>query len=363
MTSRLRAGRERRTALDPTGEGPESRPTSAARRWWPTIRLLVSVALLAFVISRLDLGRAAEILSTARVELIGLAVLVGLAGRFFAALRWYILLRALESDIPYRGVLRLSFIGMFLHFLPAGSLASEVARVYGLNRTTSDLAGSLASVLVDRMLGLAALVTVALVGLAFAPPGVPPLLSDLAWVGFVLVTAAGFLIVNRTARRALDRLFARVGLEATRRRLSTFNTRIDVMRSRPAHMGWSVVAALVSTAFRILPAWLVAIALGIDVSLLQLFIIIPLIYLAAQVPISVGGLGVREVGWVALLRLIEVPAADAIVMSLLLATLIFVVSLPGAWLYARHGLEAPGPGTPDAGPPDVAIAEPPPTYE
>lgn len=314
----------------------------------------MSLALLAFVVSRLDLARGAEILSTARAELIALAVGVGLAGRFFAALRWYILLRAMGSDIPYGRVLRLSFIGMFLHFLPAGSLASEVARVYGLSRTTSDLAGSFASVLVDRMLGLAALVVVAMVGLAFAPPGVPVVLADLAWLGLLAVAVVGVGIVNRPARRALDGLLALLRLETARRQLSTFNARIDVMRSSPALMGWSVVAALVSTAFRILPAWLVAMALAIDVTLPQLFIIVPLIYLAAQVPISVGGLGVREVGWVALLRLVHVPAADAIVMSLLLASLIFVVSLPGAWLYARHGLEGPEAERPDASLPDAA---------
>jgi len=326
----------------------ESGPTTRDGRWWPLLRLLVSGVLLGIVVSRLDLARAAEILVSARVPLLILAVLVGYTGRFAAAFRWWIFLRAMQTRVPYRGVVRLSFIGMFLQMMPAGAVASEVARVYGMNRTTSDLAGSFASVLVDRIFGLGALILVGLVGLAFAPPGVPPLLSDLAWLGFAVVLAGGYVVMNPVARRILDELLTRIRLEPVRIRLNKVYIRLDQMRSNSALMGWSVVAALANTAFRIVPAWFVAMALSIDVSLPQLFVIIPLIYLAAQIPISVGGLGVREVGWVALLRVVDVPAPDAIVMSLLLAALSFVVSLPGAWLYVRHGLGVPE-GEPSTG--------------
>lgn len=308
---------------------------------WPLVRVLVSAVLLGLIISRLDLARAAEILASAHILLLVLAVLVGYAGRFTAAFRWWILLRAMKTRVPYRGVVRLSFIGMFLHFLPGGSVASEVARVYGMNRTTSDLAGSFASVLVDRLFGLGALILVGLVGLMFAPPGVPPILSNLAWLGFAGLFAAGYILMNPATRGILDVLLSRIRLGPVRSRLGKVYIRLDQMRSSSVLMGWSIIAALVNTAFRILPTWFVAMALSIDVSLTHLFIIIPLIYLAAQIPISVGGLGVREIGWVALLRVVGVPASDAILMSLVLAATIFVISLPGAWLYIRHGLGVP----------------------
>lgn len=320
---------------DPSGSA------STSGRWWPLLRLVVSGTLLGLILHRLDLARAAEILSSAHILLLLLAVMVGYAGRFAAAFRWWIFLRAMKTSVPYRGVVRLSFIGMFLQMMPAGAVASEAARVYGMNRTTSDLAGSFASVLVDRIFGLGALILVGLVGLAFAPPGVPPLLGDLAWVGFVVVLAGGYTMMNPVARKLLDAFLSRIGFEPVRTRLQKVFIRLDQMRSSPALMGWSVVAALANTAFRILPAWFVAMALSIDASLPHLFIIIPLVYLAAQIPISVGGLGVREVGWVALLRVIDVPASDAILMSLVLAAMSFVVSLPGAWLYTRHGLGVP----------------------
>lgn len=311
------------------------------RRWWPRVRLAISLALLLLVFSRLDVGRAAQVLTAARLELIVLVVLVGYAGRFFAALRWYILIRAMGSDAPYLSLVRLTYIGMFLQFMPAGSIALEVGRVYGLSRTTDDLAGSFASVLLERIFGLAALVIVALVGLAFAPPGVPPVLTDLAWVGFAVIAFAAWAIMSRRVRTVLDRLLERAGLDPVRSRLGKLYARLDATRHRPALLAWSLVAALFNTLFRIVPAWLLAVSLGIGVSLPQLFVIVPIIYLGAQIPISVAGLGVREVGWVALLGLIGVPASDAIVLSLLLVAVVFLVALPGAWLWARHGLHDP----------------------
>lgn len=321
---------------------PATRPEQPWRRWWPAVRLVVSAALLAIVFARVDLGSGLERMRRADAGLIVLTLAIGILGRFFAGFRWYLLLRAMGRHVSYLSLVRLTFIGMFLSFLPAGSLAVEIGRIYGLERETDDLAASFASVLVERVLGFAALVLLALTGLALAPPGVPPLLGRLAWVGFALVAAGSIAAMSVSARRLLGRLLSGVGLAPVAVRLDKVYDRLDRMKGEPALFAWSVVAAILNTAFRILPAFLLALALGIDVTIVQLTIIVPIIVFASQVPISVGGLGVREVGFVALLGVIGVPATEAVALSLLLVATILLVSLPGAWFYARYGLSAPG---------------------
>lgn len=314
---------------------------SFARRWWPRVRVIVSVALLAAVVSRLDLDRAAQVLSAARLEYLVLAVVVGMTGRFFAAFRWHLLIRAMGRSAPYLDLVRLTFIGMFLQFFPAGAIALEVGRVYGLNRAMPDLAGALASVLAERVFGFAALVVLALVGLTFAPEGMPEALRTMAWVVFLFIAAAGIAVMSERVRGLVERGLGAVGLAGFGERLRKLYDRLDVMKGNATLMGWSAAAALFNTIFRILPTYLVALALGVDVSLIELFVIIPIIVFAQQIPISVGGLGVREVGWVALLGAVGVPTPDAVLMSLVLVAVIFTVALPGAWFYARHGLDAP----------------------
>lgn len=304
----------------------------------PVARIVLSFALLAVVFNRIDWTRAWDILSGARLELILLTILIGWLGRGFAALRWYILVRGMSRQVSYASLLRLTFIGMFFQFLPAGSIAVEASRIYGMSRATSDLAASFASVFVERIFGLGALIIVALVGLAIAPPGVPPVLGQFAWMGFVFVVIVSMAAMSAVIRGILERLLSAMRLGAANQRLARVFECLDELKSRPDMLLLSVVVALLNTTFRILPAFLLALALGIDVSLAQLFVIVPIIVLAAQIPISAGGLGVREVGFVALLSLIGVPASEAVVLSLLLVATIFVVSLPGAWFYARGGL-------------------------
>lgn len=315
--------------------------TSVRRRFWPVLRVIISVSLLAAVFSQVDIVPGIELLRRARVEFIVLAILVGIGGRFFAAFRWHLLLRAMDRTVSYLTLVRLTFIGMFLSFMPAGTIALEIGRVYGLNRETSDLASSFASVFVERLLGLGALMILALAGLALAPPGVPPVLGRLAWLGFALLAAGSFALMNPHLRTIPRGALSAFGLESVNRRLDGVYRCLDEMKGRLKLLLWSAVAALANTAFRILPAFLLAHALGIEVSIIQLWIIVPIIVLAAQVPIAVGGLGVREVGFVALLGVIGVPASEAVALSLLLVATILVVSLPGAWFYARYGLTAP----------------------
>ena len=171
---------------------------NALSRWWPRLRLLISLGLLALVLSQIDLARVAVVLQGARLELIAVAVAVYGAGRFFAALRWYILIRAMNADAPYLGLVRLTFIGMFLHFLPAGAVAVEASRIDGLRRETSDLAGSVASVLAERVFGFFALIIVALAGLILAPPGVPPGLARFAGFGMAVAAWICNLMLVRT---------------------------------------------------------------------------------------------------------------------------------------------------------------------
>lgn len=337
MTDGARA--EEAEGADPT---PAPAPTPARKRFWPALRILISIALLAAVFSQVDIGPGIELLRRARVEFIILTILVGIGGRFFAAFRWHLLLRAMGRAVSYLSLVRLTFIGMFLSFMPAGTIALEIGRVYGLNRETSDLASSFASVFVERLFGLAALMILALAGLALAPPGVPEVVGRLAWLGFGLLALGSIALMNERLRAIPRGLLNTFGLETVRHRLDNVYRCLDDMKDRPGLLLWSAVAALLNTTFRILPAFLLAHALGIDVTIIQLWIIVPIIVLAAQIPIAVGGLGVREVGFVALLGVIGVPASEAVALSLLLVATLLAVALPGAWFYARYGLAAPG---------------------
>ena len=78
-------------------------------------------------------------------------------------------------------------------------------------------------------------------------------------------------------------------------------------------------------------------SLGIQASLAQYLVFVPLVSLSLLVP-SVGGLGVRELTYVGLFALIGVPEEQAFALGILIYAVTFVTGLIGGLIYLVQGL-------------------------
>ena len=98
--------------------------------------------------------------------------------------------------------------------------------------------------------------------------------------------------------------------------------------------GWTLVLVLILSAMfqaaDIVVTFLLSQALGISVSLVVFFAVIPLVYVAICMPISLGGLGIREGMLVFLLSKFGVAASDAVMLSFLVyVNRVVIASLGG----------------------------------
>jgi glycosyltransferase 2 family protein len=91
---------------------------------------------------------------------------------------------------------------------------------------------------------------------------------------------------------------------------------------------------------RVVQAWCLGRALGIEAGLVMYFIFIPIVLLIMLLPITVSGLGTSQgaFGW--LFGTIGVPAAAAVALSILFVALGIVGNLPGGVLYVMGHREA-----------------------
>jgi uncharacterized protein (TIRG00374 family) len=301
-------------------------------------RAVVSVAILAIIASRIDLDLVWEISRAADLAWIVLAFALALGGRIFAAIRWYLLLYGSNPGARFGRIVRLVFVSsLFGMFLP-GMLGVDVIRVYGLSKSTSDLALAFTSVMVERLLATAVLVVLVLVSLFFVPPGLPDGLMHVAQVGLFLIVVGSLAIMQSATRAVGDHILDALRLAPIKIRLHKIYKALDYYKTKPMIMAWSVVAAVVAVAFRIVPAVVIAIALGLEIPLVHFAIFLPLIHFATQVPISIGGLGVRETAFVILFGLVGVSNEEAFTLSLIVYLVTVCSALPGAWFYARGGI-------------------------
>lgn len=270
------------------------------------------------------------------------AVLLVLVDRVLMAYRWIVLLYTLDpaDRPPLAGIMRIFFVSTFVGtFLP--SVGGDAVRAYGIAKLNMRGGDAVASVFMDRMLGIASLFLMALIGLTLA--------RDLAsnWVIIAsLGVAAGACVLTLLlvfSQRAdaitsmiLTRLPAAVRLTGQRLLES-----IQRYASHHGQLAKVLAGSMAVQVLRILQAYYLGRGLGIDTSLGTYFAFLPLILLVMLLPVTISGLGTGQAAFLWFFARAGVPAAAAVALSVLFIGLGIVGNLPGGILYAFGG-RAPG---------------------
>jgi hypothetical protein len=82
-----------------------------------------------------------------------------------------------------------------------------------------------------------------------------------------------------------------------------------------------------------------SLALNQHINIIYFFIFVPIIILVALLPLSVGGIGVREGAYVYFFSQVGVSASEAFILSLLLYVVMMIgIILPGGIIYVVEGI-------------------------
>lgn len=279
------------------------------------LKIVVSVSLLTFIFSTIDLQALLKALQGANPWWLLAALVMMILGVVVRAFRWQILLEAVGVSVPLGELTAIYFIGfLFNNLLPSG-LGGDAIRMVELNRHSERASDAVTSVVVDRFLGLSALQAIALVALLTNWGAVPVGVAYFTVVIFLGGLVAGFLLINRPLYLTL------------RQRLGLFRRITDIkfvdklfvsFQSYPLPaLGRSYLVAFLFNAVHITMYTFIGLSLSVPVSLSQFAIIVPITSLLLIVPISFAGLGVREEAFRQLYGQIGVLPEVAIAMSLL----------------------------------------------
>ena len=99
-----------------------------------------------------------------------------------------------------------------------------------------------------------------------------------------------------------------------------------------------IVLAVLFQGLRVVQVIVAAEALGVDLPVVYFFIIYPMVILIALMPISIGGLGVREAAFVVMFGWVGMTAEQAFATSILVYLATITAVLPGGWLFVRSGV-------------------------
>ena len=142
----------------------------------------MTAAILAWMATRIDMRAAAAAVASVSRPHLALVLALVAVDRVIMIWRWVLLLRAADIPIATADAARLFLTSSFVgSFLPAG-VGGDAARAWGLSQVSARMGDALASVVVDRMLGILSLAAMGAAGLAaWTPGGSTPARSSRRW--------------------------------------------------------------------------------------------------------------------------------------------------------------------------------------
>ena len=299
------------------------------------LKLVVSVALLAWLVSRSDTPRLWSYVRSASIAWLGTAILMYFLMVVASAWRWGLLLAAQGVSVPATRLTESFLVATFFNnFLPS-NIGGDVVRIADTASVARSRTLAAAVVIVDRGIGLLGLVLLAAVAATFAPwgdSGAAP--SWLLWLGFVVglaISLPPLLAPERTVR--LLSPLRRIHQEWIGAKLQQLAGVLTRFRNAPgAVIGCFAGAVLVQV---LLVTFYAAVArgIGIQISVWHMAVIVPVSFLAQLMPISVNGFGVREAVFSYYFARVGAPSEGGFVVSLLGAGLVMLFSLTGALAY------------------------------
>jgi uncharacterized membrane protein YbhN (UPF0104 family) len=310
--------------------------TSAGRRVAGlTLKLSVSAGILYWLFQHTDLHDvAARARAASPAWLLAALALYGLMIGI-SAWRWQLLLHAQGVAAPGRRLTASWLVATFFNnFLPS-NIGGDVIRIADTVQLTRSRTVAASVVLVDRAIGLAALLVVAAVGAAIASAeGVAVPARDYLWLAALGSVVAGLPALFRP--HLLARLLAPIGQlhpELVGARMDRLLQTLERMAEDQPRL-WQAVAGALAVQL-VLVAYHLAIANAIGVVLpwrLGL-VIVPVSLVLQMAPVSVNGFGVREAVFTYFFARLGLPTDAALALSLLSAALVMLFSLSGGLVF------------------------------
>jgi uncharacterized membrane protein YbhN (UPF0104 family) len=291
-------------------------------------KLVVTGACFWYIAHSVDFSKVFSGISHLDLRWASLATALILFQTLISATRWGSILAALDVKTVQVALIAATAVGTFFaQILPSG--ASEGVRAWLLVRLGCDWRRAIASVVIDRAVGVALLIAIGFCVLLFSSAdtglGRYREISLLVLGGVLVASLLGLLLVP-----LISPLLVRYKFSSWLGTLANYAHRALLGPTGPIIL----VIGCVIHALTIAAIWALGQAVGIDLSGSQSAVLFTCIVGASILPISVGGWGVREMIVINLLGSQGISPETALLLSASFGLSVAVAALPGglAWI-------------------------------
>lgn len=298
------------------------------------IKICISLVLLVFLFSRIDLKKTLFYIRTADPLYFVCAILLFVLLNIMAIARWMVLLRVYKKDLSLWRAFAASCGGLFFNVFLPSTIGGDIAKVVDLSLHTKDSSSIFASVLLDRIFGFTGLVLVAVFGFSYGYYS--GLITDLRLFLFIIIFAllivfSLFFLFNKKVFGLINKIvrlkLLKIYLEKIHNSCYSFRAKIKVMF-------WVILLSLLIQAGFSVVFYFTGMSLGINLNIIYYLALVAIISIVTFLPISIGGLGLRDNAAVVLFSAFGVAADRIAAMTLLIFFYVFFIGVVGGIIYA-----------------------------
>jgi len=301
------------------------------------LKALLSFFLLAYLVYLAEPVKILETLGkvwfNGRFIYLALAIGIYLISMVVFTLRWQILVRGYGLLVSTMDLFKYYLIGLFFNnFLPT-SIGGDIVRIYHLIQRSGDRTAGFASVLTERLLGIASTLILTLIALLILTGEL-----DNSWLiyiacGLLIIILAFFVLVfNDRFLQWTERLVNPLKLMRLGERIMKFLNAVRFYQNAKNIFLKILIISVAGQVLIILMTYFLSQAIGLQVPLTYMFLIVPVTFLVTMLP-SINGVGFREGGYIILLGKIGIGKAEAISLSFLSILIPMLVSIGGGVLF------------------------------
>ena len=329
-------------------------------RFITALKAIISLGLMAYLLYRFlsdpsDREILLTTLATANYWYLLLALALFMLAVGVHSVKWQLLLKAQGINVPLKAVLDYNFVGVFFNnFLPA-NVGGDVMRGFGLARYTERGAEAAVSVIVDRIIGLAAFmftaVVAAIIAVAIASRGQLAgdesvirnlrLVELISVVGMVAIAAGFAVLLSRRLRRLAGKLFQIKLLKPLAPLYESLSSAFGAYRHQYQVLFFAFALGVVIVLLTGLVDVAIVAGLRGQIDPVYIFLFNPIIAILLIAPISIGGLGTGSLLYVYFYGLVGISQTLAFALSLVKQAVIYLGSLPGGFLWLRRREKGP----------------------
>ena len=328
------------------------------------LKIVVSVGILCYFFTKIEYRKLSDILSNLELAFIPVLLVLIFMRNVLAAVRFNVLLPAGKTVNLWVLVKQYFIAAFFNSFLPT-ALGGDGVRVFLLKECGIPKSQGASLIIIERFIGFFSLIVIAFVLTFFVPL---PQQMHIAILVILTINIVVWIIVSLFRRKT------GTGKSMQKKQAFEMTPPKERHQADPEWVGgatpfWKKLTTAFVTikldkrviAFTfffsflyqfviIYTSYIIAVSFDMEIPLHLFLVVVPLVSFFIMIPFSLGGVGFREMSFVYLFSLFNIPGEKALIVSLGTYLTLIVGALAGAVLFfydkvflkAAYGFENPG---------------------